>query len=546
MSVNEVVREQPDSSLEAASRAALAPRVGVVGSGYWGRNLVRNFFGLGALAALCDANEQTRNEIATKHPVQLNTPHFADLLGAPEIDAVAIATPAGQHGAMVRAALQAGKDVFVEKPLCLSEREGAELVELADKLDRILMVGHLLWYHPGILKLKSLIASGQLGRVQYIYSNRLNMGKLRREENVLWSFAPHDISVILGLLGEPPESVQASGGNFLHKQIADTTISLLEFESGVRAHIFVSWLHPFKEQKLVVVGDRQMAVFDDTLPWNEKLVLYPHTVAWEGSIPVARKADAQPVQLEEKEPLREECDGDIFSTAYESVRPPRPTVPKACVSSRYSMHVSGHSSTAAASLSRQRVAPSEANYFVHESAVVDAGSTIGEGTRIWHFSHILGNTQVGARCSLGQNVMIGPDVSVGDDCKIQNNVSIYKGVNLEDGVFCGPSCVFTNVINPRAEVERKSEFLETRVRRGATIGANATIVCGVEIGQYSFVGAGAVVTRDVPAHALVVGNPARPVGWMSKHGERLTADLRCPKSGAQYRETDNGLEEVTP
>jgi UDP-2-acetamido-3-amino-2,3-dideoxy-glucuronate N-acetyltransferase len=173
---------------------------------------------------------------------------------------------------------------------------------------------------------------------------------------------------------------------------------------------------------------------------------------------------------------------------------------------------------------------------IHESAYVDQGAQVGADTRIWHFSHILPDTRIGARCSIGQNVMIGPRVSVGDGCKIQNNVSLYEGVEIEDDVFCGPSCVFTNVMNPRAAVERKHEFRTTRVRRGATIGANATIVCGVELGPWCFVAAGSVVTRDVPAFALVAGVPARRIGWMSHDGERLGTTLRCPRSGRRYRE----------
>jgi UDP-2-acetamido-3-amino-2,3-dideoxy-glucuronate N-acetyltransferase len=173
--------------------------------------------------------------------------------------------------------------------------------------------------------------------------------------------------------------------------------------------------------------------------------------------------------------------------------------------------------------------------FIHESSYVDEGVEIGEGTRIWHFSHILSGSRIGRNCSVGQNVMIGPDVPVGDNCKIQNNVALYKGVELEDGVFCGPSCVFTNVLNPRAEVERKNEFRRTLVRRGATIGANATIVCGVELGEYCMIGAGAVVTKDVPAFALMIGVPARRTGWVSRAGEILDETLVCPRTGERYR-----------
>ena len=184
--------------------------------------------------------------------------------------------------------------------------------------------------------------------------------------------------------------------------------------------------------------------------------------------------------------------------------------------------------------------------FVHESSYVDDNVTIGNGTKIWHFSHILPQTTIGDNVVIGQNVMIGPDVTVGNNCKIQNNVSLYKGVELSDGVFCGPSCVFTNVNNPRAEIERKAEFRKTPVGRGVTIGANATIVCGHKLGDYSFIAAGAVVASDVPKFALMAGVPARRIGWMSHNGIKLGDDLKCPDSGRQYEETDDGiLHEVT-
>jgi UDP-2-acetamido-3-amino-2,3-dideoxy-glucuronate N-acetyltransferase len=180
----------------------------------------------------------------------------------------------------------------------------------------------------------------------------------------------------------------------------------------------------------------------------------------------------------------------------------------------------------------------ENKYFSHPTAVIDEGCIIGEGTRIWHFSHIMPNCTIGKNCNIGQNVVISPDVILGNNVKVQNNVSIYTGVKCEDDVFLGPSMVFTNVINPRSAVNRKSQYASTLVRKGATIGANATIVCGIELGEFAFIGAGAVVIRDVPAYALVVGNPAKHIGWMSEFGHRLIFDQNnvgtCPESGETY------------
>lgn len=192
-------------------------------------------------------------------------------------------------------------------------------------------------------------------------------------------------------------------------------------------------------------------------------------------------------------------------------------------------------------MSEMRERPDHPGVLIHESSYVDAPARIGSGTRIWHFCHVLKNTTIGADCSLGQNVVAGPDVIIGDRCKIQNNVSIYKGVILEDGVFCGPSCVFTNVNNPRAEVQRMDEARDTLVKRGASIGANATIVCGHTLGEYCFIAAGAVVTQNVPSFAMMAGVPARRIGWMSKAGAKLGADLICPIDGSAYRETDGEL-----
>jgi UDP-2-acetamido-3-amino-2,3-dideoxy-glucuronate N-acetyltransferase len=264
------------------------------------------FMNWGALHTICDTNKELRGENESQFSGVRFIDSFKHLLNDPTIKAVVIATPAVYHYQMVKETLLARKHVFVEKPLALNVDHGEELVGLADEQDRILMVGHILHYHPAIEKLKELIDSGDLGKIQYIYSTRLNMGRIRSEENILWSFAPHDISVILLLLqNELPETVYATGGNYLQKHISDVTMTTMDFRSGVKAHIFVSWLHPFKEQKLVVVGDKKMAVFDDVS--TEKLFLYPHRVDWVGRIPVAYKAEVRVVPIGSGEPLKAEC-----------------------------------------------------------------------------------------------------------------------------------------------------------------------------------------------------------------------------------------------
>ena len=230
------------------------------------------------------------------------------------IDAIVIAAPAAvTHYELARAALEAGKDVFVEKPLAVEVGQGRELVELAKRKQRILMVGHILRYHPAIVKLQALIRDGALGKIQCLYSNRLNIGKIRTEENILWSFAPHDISVMLSLLNESPNRVSCKGGAYLSRNVFDVTLSQFEFASGVHAHIFVSWLHPFKEQRLVVIGSEKMAVFDDTA--EHKLVLYPHKVEWRDRIPIAVKAKGEVIALEDREPLKAECQHFLDSVA---------------------------------------------------------------------------------------------------------------------------------------------------------------------------------------------------------------------------------------
>jgi UDP-2-acetamido-3-amino-2,3-dideoxy-glucuronate N-acetyltransferase len=520
------------------------PNVAVVGVGYWGKNLVRNFQGLGALGALCDPEQSVQADYKSKYPEVTFYRNYRDVLTDPKITAVALATPAVTHYELAKAALDAGKDVFVEKPLAVDVKHGEELVRLAEAKGKVLMVGHILQYHPAILKLAQLIREGLLGKINYVYSNRLNIGKIRTEENILWSFAPHDISVILGLLNEMPRKVSCQGSAYLSQGVYDVTLSHFEFPSGVQAHIFVSWLHPVKEQRLVVVGSEKMAVFDDTA--EHKLLLYPHKVEWRNRIPSAVKADAEVVELENREPLRAECqhflDSSEFRTSpvsdgLEGLRVLR--VLDACQRSLTNGSIE-------LTLAESTVPEKKPAYFVHETARADEGAEIGAGTKIWHFSHVMKGARIGERCVFGQNVNVDGGVTVGNNVKVQNNVSIYTGVVIEDDVFLGPSCVLTNVSNPRSQVNRHSLYETTRLKRGCSIGANATIVCGVTVGRYAFVGAGSVVTKDVPDFALVLGNPARRAGWMSRHGHRLQSPdadgvMVCPETGHRYTEVEPGV-----
>lgn len=502
---------------------SMKKNIAVIGAGHWGKNLVRNFHDLGGLYAVCDKNLTHAKKMASQYScLSLD---WGQVLENKVIEAVVIAAPAAFHYTLCKEALMAGKHVFIEKPLALQVANAQEIYEIAKEKKRCLMVGHLLQYHPVFLELQRIVKDGQLGRLQYIYSNRLNLGKIRREEDILWSFAPHDISMILSLVDENPEDVDAQGSYYLHESIADVTTTHMKFPSGVHAHVFVSWLHPYKEQKLIVVGDKGMVVFDENQPWDKKLGLYRHHIEWKDDLPVPNKADIDYIPVPEKEPLKEEC-RHFMSCINDGLTPK--------TDGREGLRVLKVLELASHKL-KEKIEPAQKKeLFVHESASIDENVAIGRGTKIWHFSHVLSRSVIGKNCVIGQNVSIGPDVNVGNGCKIQNNVSLYKGVTLEENVFCGPSCVFTNVNNPRADIDRKKEFCKTHVEQGVTIGANATVVCGVRLGKYSFIGAGAVVTKDVKAHALMLGNPAKQKGWVSKAGEVLTSDLICPRDGTAY------------
>lgn len=284
----------------------MSVRIGVLGTGYWGKNLLRNVGELGALAAIADSNPETALAFSRQYPSAVRHESAADMFADPNVDAVMIATPAATHGALTKQALDAGKHVFVEKPLCLDLVEAKTISEIADSRNLTLMVGHLLLYHPAFIALRAFVEAGNIGPLRYIYSNRASLGKIRREENVLWSFAPHDISMMLALFGRSPQNVTCNGNAWLSPTVADLTLSHFDFGNGQQGHIFVSWLHPFKDQRLVVIGEEGMVVFNDTQSGEDKLLLYRHKVGWSEDLPVMEKADATPVAYESAEPLKEE------------------------------------------------------------------------------------------------------------------------------------------------------------------------------------------------------------------------------------------------
>lgn len=280
---------------------------GLIGFGFWGKNILRNLHELKVINKAYDINAQTVAESRLKYPGIDYVSSLDDILCDKSIKAVFIATPAVTHYDLTRKALLSGKDVFIEKPIALNIENGKELVEIAEQKNRVLMVGHILHYHPAVARLKEIVYSGGLGEVQYVYSNRLNIGKFRTEENILWSFAPHDISAVLMLLKSDPVRVSAFGGCYLNRGVYDTTLTTLEFGNDVKAHIFVSWLHPYKEQKLIVVGNKAMAVFDDLA--EKKLCLYRHSIKWDrGRVPVADKSERSVVDVPKGEPLRNELE----------------------------------------------------------------------------------------------------------------------------------------------------------------------------------------------------------------------------------------------
>ena len=511
-------------------------KICVVGAGRWGKNHIRTLHELGYLAGIVESDVTTRLECQEKYS---DVKTFASIKDAikEDFDGFTVATPAETHFELAEFIINHKNHVLVEKPIALKAEEARRLKKLAEENGVNLMVGHLLLFHPAIRKIKELIESGKIGKFQYIYSNRLNLGTVRTEENILWSLAPHDISIFQYLIGNFPVEIISRGGVFLQPNIHDSSMTVLTYPNNIVGHIFVNWLHPFKEHRIVVVGSKGMLSYEDSSE-DKRLIFYEKGIDWVQGEPIQRDGPTESIPYDKSMPLTEELkyfadhlDGNPIETAdAQSAVEVMEILEKASESLLTGTTVKTKSFPLLAS-----------NISVHPTAEIDQNVTIGEGTKIWHFSHILSGSTIGKRCNVGQNVVIGPDVTIGKNCKIQNNVSVYKGVTLEDGVFCGPSVVFTNVYNPRAAIRKMDEIRPTLVKKGSTIGANATIICGTTLGRYSFIGAGAVVIKDVPDHALVVGCPTRQAGWVCKCGEKLDDDLKCFTCEKRYKKAEDGL-----
>lgn len=280
-------------------------KIAVIGCGHWGKNLVRVFSELNVLGAICDPHKETTNMLSKQYHVPALS--WEKILENSAIQGVAIVAPASMHSQLVEQALEARKHVFVEKPLALRAEEGKKLCSLANKHDRRLMIGHLLQYHPAFTELKKMVHLGKLGIIKYIHATRLSFGRIRNEEDVLWDFAPHDISMILALMKEMPSKISAVGGDPDSQVLTHTSVMHMLFPGGAEAHVHVSWLHPFKEQRLVVVGERGVAVFDDTKPWESKLQWYPQRPEWRDGFPLPARIEPVSIPVPYAEPLSEEC-----------------------------------------------------------------------------------------------------------------------------------------------------------------------------------------------------------------------------------------------
>jgi len=473
------------------------PKIAVIGAGNWGKNHIRVFSRLGYLVAVADADELLREKVHEQYPdIAIHSSHL-DLINNSDIDAVVIATPVVSHYSIAKDFLLADKDVLVEKPMTLSVEDAEDLISIAENRKKVLMVGQLLHYKPAVKEILECVKEGQIGNLRNIEMRRIKLGKVRSQENVLWSFSPHDISVLLELVSLQVKKVTSNGLAIIQPKIEDDFHVHLEFENNIQAHIHASWLWPEDERKTIIIGTEGMIIYDEH---ENKIWLHQKGVRKDLSIWDEGRRE---ILFEDKDALEEEALHFLQ-----------------CVRDRTTPLTDGKKGLDVIKVlvyagNALAITNNNKEYFAHESAYIDGPVKIGKGTQLWHFTHVMAGAEIGERCKIGQNVLVAKNVKIGNNVKIQNNVSVYEGVILEDDVFCGPSMVFTNVKTPRSAFPRNTseDYLTTLVKQGVSIGANATIVCGVTIGKHALIGAGAVVAKDVPDYAVVYGNPGIIHGW---------------------------------
>lgn len=518
-------------------KARMGKKICVVGAGRWGRNHIKTLASLGCLRGIVESDSGVRAEMTKTYPDAVGFPDIASALEK-DFDGFTVATPAETHFEIAKTIINHGKPLLVEKPITLTSADAHELKRLAEKNRVNLMVGHVLLFHPAIAKIKEMIAGSKIGKLQYIYSNRLNLGTVRSEENILWSFAPHDISIFQYLINKQPVEIVSRGGAFVQPQIHDSTMTVLKYPDNIVGHIFVSWLHPFKEHRLVVIGSKGMLSFEDSSA-SQDILFYEKGIDWVRGEPIKRDGPTESIAYAKGLPLTEELKyflDHLDGTPVEIANADNAiAVLEILEQASQSLLTGKEVNTPVANGQKEE----KKDFFVHPTSFVDDGVTVGEGTKIWHYSHVQTGSKIGRKVSIGQNVNVGNNVTIGNFVKIQNNVSVYEGVELEDYVFCGPSMVFTNVLDPRCKYPQRGSdhYHKTLVREGASIGANATIVCGNTVGRHAFIAAGAVVTKDVPDYALMVGVPARQKGWVCECGEILPApdpQVTCPRCNLVY------------
>jgi UDP-2-acetamido-3-amino-2,3-dideoxy-glucuronate N-acetyltransferase len=423
--------------------------IAVVGAGRWGKNHIKTLSEIGHLGGIIETDSTKKKEFQKLYP---DVPFYNTVQETLDSDfnGYVVATPAPTHFEVTRFLIENNKNVLVEKPIALKSEHAKILVDMAEQNNVKLMVGHVLLYHPAIRKIKEMLTDGAIGKLQYMYSNRLNLGTVRTEENILWSFAPHDVSIFQYFVGQMPSSSISEGGTFLQPGVHDSTVTILHYPDNVVAHIFVSWLHPFKEHRLVVIGSKGMISFEDSSAKKE-LLFYEKGIDWIKGEPIMRDGAIKKIKYDHKMPLTEEL--LHFVDCIDNSKTP-------LTDARLGMDVLTILEKAQKSLTKQRVdssvARKEKNYFIHETAGIGDNVKIGKGTKVWHNSQIQSGAVIGEDCVIGHNCFVGSKAKLGKGVKLESNIDVWDLVTLEDYVFVGPSAVFTNDINPRAGIQNQN------------------------------------------------------------------------------------------